>query len=362
MIMPATEIWTTFVNRPYAEFDDVVALADRNGFDGLWVCDSQNIMPEAWVLLTRAAMLSERLKLGTFVTNPVTRHPAVTAAAAATLQEVAQGRVILGLGRGDSSLAHLGSGLMKLGPFSRYLDRLQGYLRGEAVPFDVTDTENPQCVSLASLEYAHNPEASRINWLPSAQPKVPVDVAASGSKVMALAATKAEGVTLGLGADPDAFRQAIASIHEACRAAGRDPSEVTISAVIGIAVHPDRATALDLASGSAASTSRWQLMQGAAKGRMSEQDYEALDRTRKAYDMNRHAQGNSSHAAAIAPDMIDRFAVAGPPDHCIARLRELMDLGLTRIALPYRLLGVDPEGARVSTELLVREVIPALRS
>jgi len=360
--MRKTEIWTTFVNRPYAEFDDVVALAERHDLDGLWVCDSQNIMPEVWVLLTRAAMLSDQLKLGTFVTNPVTRHPAVTAAAASTLQEVAQGRVVLGLGRGDSSLAHLGSGLMKLGPFSHYLDRLQGYLRGEAVPFDPADTDNSQCVSLASLEYAHNPQASQINWLPSAWAKVPVEVAASGRKVMACAAAKADGVILGLGADVDAFRQAIASIHEACHAAGRDPTEITISAVIGIAVHPNRATALELASGSAASTSRWQLMQGAAKGLMSEQDYSALDRTRRAYDMNRHAQGNSSHAAAIEPDLIDRFAVAGPVNHCIARLRELIELGLTRITLPYRLLGVDPVGARVSTELLFREVIPALRS
>jgi len=357
-----TEIWTTFVNRPFAEFDDVVALAEGANLDGLWVCDSQNIMPEAWVLLSRAAMLSERLKLGTFVTNPVTRHPAVTAAAAATLQDASKGRVILGVGRGDSSLAHLGSGLMKLGPFAHYLDRVQGYLRGEAVPFDPQDTENPQCVSLSSLEYAHTPEASRINWLPSDQPKVPVSVAGSGPKVLGLAAAKADGVILGLGADTEVLRQAIANIHDACRGAGRDPADVAIGAVFSVVVHPDREVALELAAGSAASSSRWQLMQGAAKGRMSEQDYEALDRARKAYDMTRHAEGNSTHAAAIDRRMIDQFSIAGPPDYCIARLRELMGLGLASISVPYRQLGVDPEGVRLSTELLFKEVIPALKS
>jgi 5,10-methylenetetrahydromethanopterin reductase len=132
--------------------------------------------------------------------------------------------------------------------------------------------------------------------------------------------------------------------------------------VFSVVVHPDRAVALELAAGSAASSSRWQLMQGAAKGRMSEQDYEALDRARKAYDMTRHAEGNSTHAAAIDRRMIDQFSIAGPPDYCIARLRELMGLGLAYISVPYRQLGVDPEGVRLSTELLFKEVIPALKA
>jgi 5,10-methylenetetrahydromethanopterin reductase len=358
----STEIWTTFVNRPFEEFDQTVEMVDRGGLDGLWVCDSQNIMPEAWVLLSRASMLSQRLKLGTFVTNPVTRHPAVTASAAATLQEASNGRVILGLGRGDSSLAHLGSGLMKLASFREYLDRLQGYLRGDEVPFSIDDTANPRCVSLESLEYAHTPKASRIQWLPSSRPKVPVDVAASGPKVMGLAAAKAEGVTFGLGVDAEVIGNAIAGFRGACREVNRDPADLSVSAMINVVVNPDRATALEMAAGSAASLARWQLMQGAAKGQMSQQDYESLDRARKAYDMTRHGQGNSSHAEAMNPDLIDRFTIAGPPDHCIARLKELIDLGLTRITIPYRQHGLDPDRTRLSTELMFKEVYPALKS
>jgi 5,10-methylenetetrahydromethanopterin reductase len=360
MLMP-TEIWTTFVNRPFAEFDEAVEMVDRGGLDGLWVCDSQSIMPEAWVLLSRASMLSQRLKLGTFVTNPVTRHPSVTASAAATLQEASKGRFILGLGRGDSSLAHLGSGLMKLGPFADYLDRLQNYLRGNEVPFSLEDTANPRCVSLESLEYAHTPKASRIQWLPSSQPKVPVDVATSGPKVMALAAAKAEAVTFGLGVDAEVLKKAIAGFKDACRDANRDPEQVSVGAMINVVVNPDRATALEMAAGAAASLSRWQLMQGAAKGQMSQQDYESLDRARKAYDMTRHGEGNSSHSETMDPHMIDRFTIAGPPDHCIARLKELMGLGLTRITIPYRQHGLDADKIRLSTELMFKEVFPALR-
>jgi alkanesulfonate monooxygenase SsuD/methylene tetrahydromethanopterin reductase-like flavin-dependent oxidoreductase (luciferase family) len=59
--------------------------------------------------------------------------------------------------------------------------------------------------------------------------------------------------------------------------------------------------------------------------------------------------------------MIDRFTIAGPPDHCIARLKELMGLGLTRMTIPYRQHGLDADQIRLSTELMFKEVFPALR-
>lgn len=278
-----------------------------------------------------------------------------------TLQDAAKGRVILGIGRGDSSLAHLGSGPMKLAPFGDYLDRVQAYLGGDAVPFDPADTENPRQATLASLEYAHTPLASRIEWLPSDQLKVPVDIATSGPKVTALAAAKADGVTFGLGVDPEILTTAIERVRDGCRAAGRDPSEVSVSALVSVAVHPDRDVARSMAAGSAASISRWQLMQGAGRSSMSEADYVALDRTRKAYDMTRHGATNSSHSAAMPADLLERFAIAGPPDHCIARLKALTDLGLSRIVIPYRQMGTDPETQALATRLLLEEVIPALK-
>src|SRR5205814_1393571 len=64
-------------------------------------------------------------------------HPAATAAAIATVHAESDGRAVLGIGRGDSSLAHLGLSPAPPAVFARYLERLQGYLRGDEVPFDV---------------------------------------------------------------------------------------------------------------------------------------------------------------------------------------------------------------------------------
>ena len=82
--------------------------AEAAGWHGLSVVDSQNLAGDAWVALSIAAAHTEGLQLATGVTNPITRHPVVTASAAASVQAQSGGRVTLGIGRGDSSLAHIG--------------------------------------------------------------------------------------------------------------------------------------------------------------------------------------------------------------------------------------------------------------
>src|SRR5262249_59080834 len=95
----------------------------------LWLTDSSLHARNCYSYLTLAATHSSRLRLGTAVTNPVTRHPAITAAAAATVDEVSGGRLILGIGAGDRPLLALGfqpsplaaleaaiAGIRRLGP------------------------------------------------------------------------------------------------------------------------------------------------------------------------------------------------------------------------------------------------------
>ncbi len=80
---------------------DFAARAERAGWAGMAVVDSQNLSGDAYVALTMAATRSEKLGLATAVTNPVTRHPAVTASAIASVQAISDGRATLGIGRGD---------------------------------------------------------------------------------------------------------------------------------------------------------------------------------------------------------------------------------------------------------------------
>ncbi len=147
---------------------------------------------------------------------------------------------MLGIGRGDSSLAHLGLAPAPVDVFARYVARLQGYLRGDDVAFDVADGRG-ELASSDALHLAGGPTASRLHWL-GQHDKVPVDVAATGPRVIAVAARLADRVTFAVGADPARLRWAV---HEA-RAANAAPPPM--GAYLPVVVHADRARAWELAT------------------------------------------------------------------------------------------------------------------
>src|SRR5262245_4426021 len=111
-------------------------MVEALGFDSIVFADTQNITPEVWGQLMLAARDTERIELGTGVTNSGTRDVAVTASAALALQVESGGRAICGIGRGDSSLGKIGRGPAPVDEFERYIVRLQGYLRGDEVDRD----------------------------------------------------------------------------------------------------------------------------------------------------------------------------------------------------------------------------------
>jgi 5,10-methylenetetrahydromethanopterin reductase len=189
----SVELWTSGVGLPHSTVRQAKQAEDE-GWDGLGLVDSQNLAGDPYVELALAAGATTTLQLATAVTNPVTRHPAVAATAIATVQGESGGRAVLGIGRGDSALAHLGLAPAPVAVFERYLARLQGYLRGEEVDFDVETDGGGQVQSSSALGMAGGPTSSRLRWLRPTQPKVPVDVAATGPKVIGAGARHAERV------------------------------------------------------------------------------------------------------------------------------------------------------------------------
>src|SRR5436190_4236742 len=159
-------------------------LLEELGFDTVLFPDSQNLAPEVWGQLMLAAQATTRIRLGPGVSNSITRDPAVTASAALALQAESDGRAVLGLGRGDSSVQRIGKREDPLPSFERYVTAVQAYLSGETVDRDGF--------------------ASRLEWLEHVKAdKVPVEIAATGRRVIELAARRADAVCLAVGADPD---------------------------------------------------------------------------------------------------------------------------------------------------------------
>ncbi len=347
------EVWTTGIAWP-GVVERAAGRAEAAGFDGLAVVDSQNLAGDPWVGLALAARATDRIRLGTAVTNPVTRHPAVTAAAAVTMQAASAGRFVLGIGRGDSALAHLGRAPAPVATFEHTLAVLQAYLRGDDVAFGDLGFHESVAPPVESLGLADAPATSRLHFLPAGLPTVPVEVAATGPRVLAVAARRADRVLLALGADPERVRWGI----ETVRAAGGTP----VGSFVNVVAHPDVAVARQLASGGVATIARFSVMHGTLSGPAEPDERDTFAAVHDAYDMTRHTQVGSPQAGTLTPEFIDRFGIVGTPETCARRLRELADLGLDKLIVTGPTLGADPGEARAALERFAGEVLPALRS
>ena len=336
------EIWT--VRTPETGTAERQAeRAEAAGWDGVAFTDSQNLVGDPFVAAALASRVTERLRLGTGVTNAATRDPAVLATVAATVQEASAGRFVLGVGRGDTALFHLGRKPQPVDDFVERATQLHDYLGGGTVERGGFD--------------------SRLRWLDRAtQPRVPVDIAASGPKVIRFAAATMERVTFAVGADPRRVEWALELARDALSAAGRDERDVSFGAYVIVGCHPDREVARDLIDASVAAFAHFSSMPGSTGAGLDERDGAVVAEVGRAYDSNMHLVHHAPHTQALAPDFVDRFAVVGEPDECVRRLEELAALGLSRFVFTGAAFGADRAEAKRATELVVREVLPALHA
>jgi 5,10-methylenetetrahydromethanopterin reductase len=336
--------------------------AEAEGWDGIAFGDSQNLAADTYVELALAAAATTTVSLGTAVTNPVTRHPAITAGAIASIHGESGGRAVLGIGRGDSALAHLGLAPAPVDYFAEYLERVQGYLRGEEVPFAVEGDGGGRIASADALGMGEAPSGSRLQWLPAGLAKVPVDVYASGPRMIELAARRADRLTLAVGADPNRVAWGLDVARRARSVpagAGADLDDVGV--FLPIVVHPDRAAARQMIAGGVASVARFSVMHGTVTGPVDDTRRAQLEAVHDAYDMTHHYAHGSAQAAAVADELIDDFGVAGPVDYCVERLQRLVELGISRIVVQAGVAGGDPVELQAARRRLVEEVLPAVR-
>jgi len=347
------EIWTNSAGMP-SQVARRAERAEASGYDGMTTVDSQNLSGDCYVALAMASTGTEKLKLGTGVTNPFTRHPAVTACAIATVQAVSQGRAVMGIGRGDSALAHLGFSPSPVPKFENYLERLQGYLRGEEVPFEPGG-------NVDALRLANQPTSSKIEWIrPGRYPKVPVDVAATGPKVIAAAARHADSITFAVGADPERIRWGMETARAARTNAGLAP-EMSFGAYVNVVVHDDPEVGRRLGEGGVSLFARFSAMHGSAVGPTSPEEKRVMEGIHDAYDMTRHSRAGSPQAAVITSEFASEFGIFGSPAYCLDRLRRLVALGLSRLVIVGSSAGADPDEAAGAEQRFVEEVLPGLK-
>jgi probable F420-dependent oxidoreductase len=313
---------------------ELTRLAEAAGFEYGWLFDSHVLWREPYPLLTLMAGTTERMRLGTCVTNPGTREPTVTASALATLDEISGGRMDLGIGRGDSARRVLGKPPITLAHTEEAIRVIRALVAGETVAYEGTDLSFP--------------------WTEGWQ--LPVWVAGYGPMAIAMTGRVADGIILQLG-DPDLIRWFVGQLREAETAAGREAGTVKVQAAAPAHVGPRDA---------GRECTRWfpALVSNHVVDLVNKYPREQLPEAltgyvsdRQGYDYLHHAEVGSSNAAFVGDEVTDRFCILGSPEEHIAKLRELVDAGVDQFNL--YLMNGDEEA---QLEAYGRDVIPALTS
>ncbi len=326
----------------------LAARIESMGFDILMCPDTQNLGADPYGQLCLAAAQTKRLRMGTGVTNAVTRASAVTASAVASLQMESDGRALCGIGRGDSSAAHIGRRSATTAELRDYIEEIKTYLRGGEVMIDG--------------------KSSTMRWIdPKEIPPAPVDVACTGPKTIQMAADVADRISFAVGSVPGRIRWALDTAHEQLEKNGRNRSDVSIGAYLNVVCDENKARAIKLGRTIAGLVAHFAGMKDAPVDHLPPQLKPLAIKLKTQYDMKHHAQETGSHLEMVDNDFVDWFSICAPPQECLDRVGALIEQGLDHVYLLGGSTVAHPHGARQEsmveqTALFASEVMPQLRA
>lgn len=316
----------------YTRTVELTRRAEANGFGYGWLFDSHVLWRDPYPLLTLMATATERMRLGTCVTNPATRDVTVTASVLATLNEITGGRMDLGIGRGDSARRVMGKKPTTVAYTEECCHIIRALTSGEAVTLDGTEI--------------------RIDW--AQHGPVPIWMAGYGPMALAAAGRVADGVILQL-ADPDIIRWCMGFARRAAEEAGRDPDALQVMAAAPAYVSNDVARARDRVRWFPALVSNHvvDLINRYPRDELPEALWRYVE-AREGYDYHHHAEVGSDNARFVSDEITDRFAIVGPPEAHRERLAALREAGVTQFNI-YLMSGeeeecVDSYGAEIIGE------------
>jgi 5,10-methylenetetrahydromethanopterin reductase len=244
---------------PTTEVGNIARRLEAQGWDGLAVGQDIGILPDSYLYLAFAAAATTKLKVGTAVSVPL-RNTMDVANTIAVLYALSGGRSVVSFGRGDGGFAQIGRKPLSVPAFETYISQVQRYLRKEDVDLDGFSS-NMRAV------YETDPS------LDGAKP--PVDVSATGPKMIDLAARHADSITFAVGANVDRLRDCIKLARDARAASGRDPGSLSIGCHVPAAVATGRvsvAEARDIIRGAVLRHTRFSAFDGQVLAGVSEQD------------------------------------------------------------------------------------------
>jgi probable F420-dependent oxidoreductase len=325
---------TVLPDPPYARMIELMQFAESQGFEYAWTYDSHILWQESYATLALAADKTERIKLGHFVTNPGIRDPTITASWYATMQDISNGRMVMGIGRGDSSRRVVGLQPVKVAEFESRCRMIKDLMNGRAVEWNGKDL--------------------KLEWARPEHGEIPMWIAGYGPKALAVAGRVSDGVIIQL-ADPQIIQWIMDTARAAAEEAGRDPSE--LKCIVGAPSHitDDIESAREQVRWFPAMVSNHVMDLIERYGWESEIPAALTDyvKARKFYDYKEHSRVGARHGEFVTDEICDRFCVLGNAEQATKKLKELESVGVDQFNV-YLMTHSQEE----TLEAYGKEIIP----
>lgn len=313
-----TRFGVTWVVDNLTTYADLARTSEESGFELIGVPDTQAAnYREVYVAITVAALSTRTARLMPAVTNPLTRHPGVTAAALASLHEVSGGRAIFGVGTGDTGAASLGLNYGRLKDLREYVAAVQTLLTGQPA------------------EYRGG--TAQVRW---ASGGIPAFIAADGPKTLEYAGQVADGIIVGTGVSPEAVQVVRDRVAAGAAASGRSIDDLELWWVVRAGIGDTREAGIAATLPSLAGAAN-HVFRGSTAGKALPPEYdEAIRAIESGYQVGEHSRfGAANPNAQLVRDLgltdflAERFALAGTPEDCVRRIETLRERGVTNILI-----------------------------
>jgi 5,10-methylenetetrahydromethanopterin reductase len=321
--------------RPIDEILDFVKRSEGLGFDPILFADSVSLsrfhVHDPYTLLALASRITAKATIGTCVTNPLTRHLSVTTNAAGSIDDISGGRMLLGVGTGDTAVHLIGKKAVRLSTMRESLTVLKKLLSGESVDFEGQ--------ALAS------------NWR---KPDLPVYLAAGGPKTLALGGELADGLITLAGLSPETIEWVRGCVAEGEAAAGKPKGSVPVWIDGLLSFGEDREKVRRAIKPRITSFANQNFR--VAYHAVPEEFLPEARAFRENYDETDLGPG-TENAKYVTDFMIDRFGIVGTTSDVVSRFEGLAEMNVETflVAMPFRL-----EKRIAIIEMLGREVLPRI--
>jgi 5,10-methylenetetrahydromethanopterin reductase len=283
--------------------------AEKRGFDHLWITDHFNNR-NVYVTLTAAATHTEKIKLGPGVTNPYLINPVMTAQSIASLNEIAPGRVVLGIGAGDKTTLESAGVEMRrpLTAVRETIEIIRGMIEGKSV------TYKGKVFQAKGARFLFKPQGS-----------IPVYVGAQGPKMLKMAGNIGEGVLINA-CHPKDVSYAVDQARKGIEEAGKNMVDVDIAAYTSFSVHKD----LEKASKAALPVVAY-IVAGSPSIILQRHNVD-LKKAEEIREALKAAQWGQAFGA-VSSRMLEAFSVCGTPDMCVNRINQLLKSGISQFVV-----------------------------